>query len=166
MAVGMTPIAPWAVVTESSEPISKNPKEPMMEAESRGRRPFAGALSVTLAVIAGALGGVFAGARPTPPGEDAIPRADPPFQGVAQRTLGGSKPDFPRPVAAPRDAPNVLLVLVDDAGFGNPSTFGGPCQTPTLTRLADQGLRYNRFHVTALCSPTRAALLSGRNHHA
>ncbi len=66
----------------------------------------------------------------------------------------------------PKDAPNVLLVLVDDAGFGNPSTFGGPCQTPALTRLAAQGLRYNRFHVTALCSPTRAALLSGRNHHA
>ena len=66
----------------------------------------------------------------------------------------------------PADAPNVLLVLVDDAGFGNPSTFGGPCQTPTLTKLAAEGLRYNRFHVTALCSPTRAALLSGRNHHA
>ena len=60
----------------------------------------------------------------------------------------------------------MLLVLVDDAGFGNPSTFGGPCQTPTLSRLASAGLRYNRFHVTALCSPTRAALLSGRNHHA
>ena len=60
----------------------------------------------------------------------------------------------------------MLLVLVDDAGFGNPSTFGGPCQTPTLSRLAAAGLRYNRFHVTALCSPSRAALLSGRNHHA
>jgi arylsulfatase len=69
-------------------------------------------------------------------------------------------------VKPPRGAPNVLLVLIDDAGFGNPSTFGGPCQTPTLTKLASQGLRYNRFHVTALCSPTRAALLSGRNHHA
>jgi arylsulfatase len=60
----------------------------------------------------------------------------------------------------------VLLILVDDAGFGNPSTFGGPCQTPAFSRLAAEGLRYNRFHVTALCSPTRAALLSGRNHHA
>jgi arylsulfatase len=97
---------------------------------------------------------------------NALPHADPPFKGVANRTLVGSKPDFPRPVKAPEGAPNVLLVLVDDAGFGNPSTFGGPCQTPTLTRLANQGLRYNRFHVTALCSPTRAALLSGRNHHA
>jgi arylsulfatase len=95
-----------------------------------------------------------------------LPIPDSHFQGVANRTLVGSKPDFPRAVTPPKDAPNVLLVLVDDAGFGNPSTFGGPCQTPTLTRMAEEGLRYNRFHVTALCSPTRAALLSGRNHHA
>jgi len=95
-----------------------------------------------------------------------LPRADTPFAGTANRTLTGSKPVFPRPVEAPKGAPNVLLVLVDDAGFGNPSTFGGPCQTPTLSRLAAAGLRYNRFHVTALCSPSRAALLSGRNHHA
>jgi arylsulfatase A-like enzyme len=95
-----------------------------------------------------------------------LPHADPSFAGVATRTLEGSKPVFPRPIEAPKGAPNVLLVLVDDAGFGNPSTFGGPCQTPTLSRLAAAGLRYNRFHVTALCSPSRAALLSGRNHHA
>ncbi len=66
----------------------------------------------------------------------------------------------------PEGAPNVLLVLIDDAGFGNPSTFGGPIQTPNYTRVAEGGLRYNRFHVTALCSPTRAALLTGRNNHA
>ena len=95
-----------------------------------------------------------------------LPHADPSFAGVATRTLEGSKPVYPRPIEAPKGAPNVLLVLVDDAGFGNPSTFGGPCQTPTLSRLAAAGLRYNRFHVTALCSPSRAALLSGRNHHA
>lgn len=99
-------------------------------------------------------------------GRRALPQGDPPFRGVAKRTLMGSEPDFAHPVTPPEGAPNVLLVLVDDAGFGNPSTFGGPCQTPTLTRLADRGLRYNRFHVAALCSPTRAALLSGRNHHA
>ncbi len=97
---------------------------------------------------------------------EGLPHADPPFKGVAHRALAGSKPDFPQPVKPPKDAPNVLLVLIDDAGFGNPSTFGGPCQTPTLSKLATEGLRYNRFHVTALCSPTRAALLSGRNHHA
>ena len=65
----------------------------------------------------------------------------------------------------PQGAPNVLIVLIDDAGFGASSTFGGPCQTPTLDKLAGGGLRYNRFHTTALCSPTRQALLTGRNHH-
>jgi arylsulfatase A-like enzyme len=101
-----------------------------------------------------------------PPSRSVLPPPPAPFDGVAKRTLEGSKPEFPKPVTAPADAPNVLLVLVDDAGFGNPSAFGGPVQTPTLERLANAGLRYNRFHVTALCSPTRAALLSGRNHHA
>jgi arylsulfatase A-like enzyme len=89
------------------------------------------------------------------------------FEGVANRTLDGSQPDWnlighPTP---PDGAPNVLLVLIDDAGFGNPSTFGGPIRTPNYTRVAEGGLRYNRFHVTALCSPTRAALLTGRNNH-
>jgi arylsulfatase A-like enzyme len=70
------------------------------------------------------------------------------------------------PLRPPAGAPNVLLVLLDDVGFGASSVFGGPCRTPTAERLAADGLRYNRFHTTALCSPTRAAFLSGRNHHA
>jgi arylsulfatase A-like enzyme len=65
----------------------------------------------------------------------------------------------------PKGAPNILLVLIDDAGFGASSTFGGPCQTPNATKLATGGLKYNRFHTTALCSPTRQALMTGRNHH-
>ena len=65
----------------------------------------------------------------------------------------------------PAGAPNVLVVLIDDAGFGSSSAFGGPCATPNAERLAAGGLKFNRFHTTALCSPTRAALLSGRNHH-
>jgi len=69
------------------------------------------------------------------------------------------------PLRPPAGAPNVLIVLLDDVGFGAASTFGGPCATPTADRLADGGLRFTRFHTTALCSPTRAALLSGRNHH-
>jgi arylsulfatase len=69
------------------------------------------------------------------------------------------------PLRPPPGAPNVLVVLIDDAGFGSSSAFGGPCQTPTFERLARNGLKYNRFHTTALCSPTRAALLTGRNHH-
>jgi arylsulfatase A-like enzyme len=96
-----------------------------------------------------------------------LPIRRPRFSGKVERTLAGSEPDWgilssPR---VPEGAPNVLLVLIDDAGFGNPSTFGGPISTPNLTRVADEGLRYNSFHVTALCSPTRAALLTGRNHH-
>lgn len=138
------------------------------------RRPIKLSTSIVLALSLGALGAMLAMAQQTPEARtatqsveaDTLPHADLPFRGVANRTLEGSKPDFPHPVKPPKDAPNVLLVLIDDAGFGNPSTFGGPVQTPTLDRLANQGLRYNRFHVTALCSPTRAALLSGRNHHA
>ena len=90
------------------------------------------------------------------------------FAGTANRTLGGSKPDWEAigHVEAPDGAPNVLLVLIDDAGFGNAGTFGGPIDTPNYTRIAEEGVRYNRFHVPALCSPTRAALLTGRNSHA
>ncbi|MGH9276994.1 MAG: arylsulfatase [Acidimicrobiales bacterium] len=97
-----------------------------------------------------------------------LPIPNPTFTGTSNRTLEGSEPDWTmtNPVDPPSGAPNVLLVLIDDAGFGNTSTFGGPIETPTFTRMADGGLRYNRFHVTALCSPTRAAMLTGRNHHA
>jgi len=69
------------------------------------------------------------------------------------------------PLRPPANAPNVLVVLIDDAGYGSSSAFGGPCETPNLEKLAAGGLRFTRFHTTALCSPTRAALLSGRNHH-
>jgi arylsulfatase A-like enzyme len=68
-------------------------------------------------------------------------------------------------VDAPKDAPNVIVVLIDDIGFGHSSTFGGPCSMPTLEKLSASGLKYNRFHTTALCSPTRTALLTGYNHH-
>ena len=90
------------------------------------------------------------------------------FAGTVDRTLAGSQPDWDliEAPSSPAGAPNVLLVLIDDAGFGNPSTFGGPIRTPNYTRMAEGGLRYNRCHVTALCSPTRAALLTGRNNHA
>ena len=94
-----------------------------------------------------------------------LPRPEPPFLGKIGRTVKGSKPDFPREVKAPRGAPNILLIMTDDVGFGASSTFGGPIPTPTFDKLAANGLRYNRFHTTALCSPTRAALITGRNHH-
>ncbi|HEX6026157.1 MAG TPA: arylsulfatase [Solirubrobacter sp.] len=96
-----------------------------------------------------------------------LPIRRPAFGGVVNWTLEGSQPDWSQigSVTAPDGAPNVLLVLIDDAGFGNPSAFGGPVDTPVMERVADEGARYNAFHVTALCSPTRAALLTGRNHH-
>ena len=97
-----------------------------------------------------------------------LPIQRPPFSGVANETLGGSEPGWEQigHVKPPAGAPNVLVVLIDDAGFGNSGVFGGPIDTPNYDRIAGAGLRYNRFHVTAMCSPTRAALLTGRNHHA
>ena len=94
-----------------------------------------------------------------------LPVPQPQFGGIIGRKASESKPDFPKAVTAPRGAPNILLILTDDTGFGAASTFGGPIPTPTLDREAQGGLRYNNFHTTALCSPTRAALLTGRNHH-
>jgi hypothetical protein len=93
------------------------------------------------------------------------PKPAAPFKGRIGRTWKESKPDYPKPVAAPKGAPNVLLILTDDTGFGHASTFGGAGAMPTLDRLAANGLRYNRLHTTALCSPSRAALLTGRNYH-
>ena len=97
--------------------------------------------------------------------QQVLPKAEPPFRGRIERTAKESTPDFPKEVQAPAGAPNVLLVLTDDVGFGASSTFGGPIPTPTFDKLAANGLRYNRFHTTALCSPSRAAMITGRNHH-
>ncbi len=97
--------------------------------------------------------------------QEVLPRPEPRSKAEVGLSYRGSTPDFPRPIAPPAGAPNVLLVLLDDLGFGATSTFGGAIPTPTLDRLAGQGLRYNVFHTTAVCSPTRAAILSGRNHH-
>jgi len=94
-----------------------------------------------------------------------LPPFPPPFTGHIGREARDSTPDFPQPMRAPRGAPNILLILTDDVGFSASSTFGGAVPTPTMDRLARAGLRYTQFHTTALCSPTRAALLTGRNHH-
>lgn len=95
-----------------------------------------------------------------------LPQPDFHFRGEVGRTYQDSDPaQFPQPVQPPKGAPNVVLILLDDVGFGQFSTFGGGVPSPTMDRLAAEGLRYNHFHTTALCSPTRAALITGRNHH-
>ncbi|HUW04175.1 MAG TPA: arylsulfatase [Acidimicrobiales bacterium] len=101
------------------------------------------------------------------PDRTELPLPDRAFGGSIGRTIQDSVDDWTIVAGhkAPEGAPNVLIVLIDDAGFGGPDTFGGAIKTPTLTRVQEMGLTYNRFHVTAVCSPTRAALLTGRNHH-
>ncbi|MFV0308853.1 MAG: sulfatase-like hydrolase/transferase, partial [Desertimonas sp.] len=94
-----------------------------------------------------------------------LPLAPPRFSGAVGQTYADSTPGDLELGRVPENAPNVVIIMLDDVGFGQTSTFGGPVNTPCLQRLAGQGLTYNRFHTTALCSPTRAALLSGRNHH-
>jgi arylsulfatase len=95
-----------------------------------------------------------------------LPPPDPKFGGVIKEKATESKPWWPPRVVPPKGAPNVLLIMTDDCGFGAPGTFGGVVPTPALDRIAKAGLRYTNFHSTSLSSPTRAALITGRNHHA
>src|SRR6476659_3721501 len=96
---------------------------------------------------------------------DVLPIPDAPFEGALPYDARDAAFAAIEPLRPPADAPNVLVILLDDVGFAASSAFGGPCATPKAERLAGDGLKYNRFHTTALCAPTRAALLSGRNHH-
>lgn len=121
----------------------------------------AAALSASILSL---LGGA-ATAQTAPTGRDVLPVPDLAFNGRIAETTGQSLPDWPSKVRAPAGAPNILLVMTDDVGFAAASTFGGPIPTPHLDRLADRGLIFNRFHTTAICSPSRAALLTGRNAH-
>lgn len=94
-----------------------------------------------------------------------LPLSDPPFKGTVGKTYQESEQAWPELPKPPAGAPNVVIILLDDVGFGQVSTFGGPVQTPHLDQLAARGLKYNRFHTTAICGPSRAALITGRNHH-
>lgn len=94
-----------------------------------------------------------------------LPIAEPSYPPVTELDARNATPPPRFEVKAPPQAPNVLIILFDDMGFGQPSNFGGPINMPTLERLGNNGLKYNHFHTAALCSPTRAALLTGRNHH-
>ena len=115
---------------------------------------------------------LFLGVATTPVHGDAVvdrqnvlPKPAAPFAGRIGAFGMQSQPAWPQPPRAPANAPNVVLILLDDVGFGVTDAFGGPVPTPALDRLAADGVRYNQFHTTAMCSPTRAALLTGRNHH-
>ncbi|WP_425397534.1 arylsulfatase [Aeoliella sp.] len=99
------------------------------------------------------------------PDREKLPMELTPFEGKIGKTYKDSEADWQGPVAAPKGAPNVIVILLDDVGFGQTSTFGGLIPTPNFDQLASEGLRYNRFHTTAICGPSRAALLTGRNHH-
>ncbi|BAC47927.1 bll2662 [Bradyrhizobium diazoefficiens USDA 110] len=132
---------------------------------------------VSVLFLASAISPAFAQqAQPTtpPPGSpaatitipgDQLPPPPQKFGGKIEQGATNSKPYWPARIVPPKNAPNVLLIITDDAGYGVPSTFGGVIPTPALDRIAANGLRYTNFHSTALCSPTRAALITGRNHH-
>src|SRR6476619_7263952 len=92
-----------------------------------------------------------------------LPPPPQPFQGTINLNALQSKAAWPARIVPPKGAPNILLIMTDDVGFGAPSTFGGVIPTPAFQRVADMGLRYTNFHTTSLCSPTRAALITGRN---
>jgi arylsulfatase A-like enzyme len=118
--------------------------------------------SVSAQVVTGTLGQPSA---TTTVNGKSLPAPEPPFGGVIKETLDGSKTWWPPRIVPPKGAPNILLIMTDDQGYGVPGTFGGVIPTPALDRIAKAGLRYIEFNSTALCSPTRAALITGRNHH-
>ena len=113
-------------------------------------------------VVTGVLGSPDA--TTTIPGKQ-LPPPPPKFGGVINESATNSKPWWPPLIVPPKGAPNVLLIMTDDQGYGVSGTFGGVVPTPAMDRIAKAGLRYTQFHSTALCSPTRAALITGRNHH-
>jgi len=124
-------------------------------------------MDITRAIncMAGAIGLALFSAVPAW-AQDILPFPDPPMGGKVAPTMQESVHQWREtPSYLPEDAPNILIAMLDDAGFGQASTFGGEINTPTLSRLASEGIAYNRFHTTAMCSPTRAALQTGRNHH-
>ncbi len=122
----------------------------------------AGSSGASTPQVTGKLGSPSAAT--TVPGNQ-LPAPAPKFGGVIKETVDGSKAWWPPRIVPPKGAPNVLLIQIDDSGFGTSSTFGGVIPSPTLDRLAASGLRYTAMHNAALCSPTRAATISGRNHH-
>lgn len=116
------------------------------------------ALAAALLVVAATAGRAYA--------QQVLPAPEAKFPGTVGRTYRDSDPpSFRTPLRPPAGAPNIVLIMLDDVGFGQFSVFGGGIPSPALERLANEGLRYTRFHTAGICSPTRAALLTGRNPH-
>jgi arylsulfatase A-like enzyme/uncharacterized membrane protein len=160
--IGQALAAGWGVIIAVLPPKSRLAVEQVLASS-----PMKSVVQLESSTIRGLESAVSEAMGKFNPHRTRLPLADRPFGGTIGRTMAESVGDWtivPGP-RAPDGAPNVLIVLIDDAGFGGPDTFGGAIRTPTLTRVAESGLTYNRFHVTAVCSPTRAALLTGRNHH-
>ena len=128
-------------------------------------RAICAALTVAVALTAAAVIGRAQQAQEAKLDRTSLPIAEPAAPKYKELDARNAKAPARFEVKAPKAAPNVVIVMIDDIGFGGPSTFGGPIRMPTMDRLAKSGLRYNNFHTTALCSPTRVALKSGRNHH-
>ena len=121
--------------------------------EHRGLKAFLGSAAVLTGTSLSALA------------DEALPKLPAPFAGKIDPDRNKSIANWPQTPKAPKGAPNIIVILLDDVGFGAASTFGGPAATPELDKLAATGIRYNQFNTVAICSPTRAALLTGRNHH-
>src|SRR5262249_41917693 len=143
-----------------------------------GRRFFIGAVAVKLlascALLAMAGPAAYAQQTTGTPGSPSatttidgkyLPPPTSKFGGEINLQASQSKPYWPPQVVPPQGAPNILLIMTDDQGYGVSGTFGGVIPTPSMDRIAKMGLRYTQFHSTALCSPTRAAIITGRNHH-
>src|SRR5688572_33062275 len=139
----------------------------------------ASTIRIVIGIMVGILGAACSTSPPTPTATPATPGTTA-TGGIDRTVLPIAEPNYPKEtqldarnakapprveVKPPQGAPNVIVFLIDDIGFGHPATYGGGIPMPTLDRLAKSGLRYNRFHTTALCSPTRVAILTGRNHH-
>jgi arylsulfatase len=167
-------VPPGAAPDAMRDPDAGHPRGP-----GKGLRARAAVLSSTAAAAFLAVWGIVHGTaaaqdlRGTPgsptavefPNARVLPQPPAPFAGTINPSARASTPAWPPTLGAPANAPNVLLIITDDVGFGSPSTFGGVIPTPALDRVAAEGLRYTQFHTTALCSPTRASLLTGRNPH-
>ena len=134
---------------------------------SRGMLSGAGLLALTcVSAVAQQVTGVPGSPEATTTIDNKqLPPPAPNFGGVIKEKASESTPWWPPRVVPPKAAPNVLLIMTDDVGFGAPGTFGGVIPTPVMDRIAASGLRYTNFHSTALCSPSRAAIITGRNHH-